>query len=122
MGRWSASPTRALIADAVPLRLLGALHDLALSDPGSELAAAYPSARRSGDAQTAWAAALTAMDSHAETLARFMDHEPQTNEVRRSACLLPGFLTIAEATPPAVADLRTGRQRGAQSVLGPLPL
>jgi hypothetical protein len=24
-----------------------------------------------------------------------MSHEPQTNEVRRSACLLPGFLTVA---------------------------
>ena len=27
-----------------------------------------------------------------------MSHEPQTNEVRRSACLAPGFLTIAKAT------------------------
>jgi hypothetical protein len=27
-----------------------------------------------------------------------LGHEPQTNEVRRSACLLPGFLTIARET------------------------
>jgi hypothetical protein len=38
------------------------------------------------------------MLSRRERLAAFMAHEPQTNEVRRSICLVGGFLEIAKAT------------------------
>lgn len=38
------------------------------------------------------------MAQHGDRLAAFMDHEPQTNEVRRSAALLGGFLTVARET------------------------
>jgi hypothetical protein len=38
------------------------------------------------------------MVDHAARLSAFMTHEPQTNEVRRSICLVGGFLEIANAT------------------------
>jgi hypothetical protein len=95
---WEGASTRSLIADAVTLRLLGALHDLALSGEDPALAAAYPTAERPGDPRAAWAAGLGAMAEHPARFAGFMAHEPQTNEVRRSACLLGGFLDIARRT------------------------
>jgi hypothetical protein len=41
-----------------------------------------------------------------------MAHEPQTNEVRRSACLLPGFLSIAAETGLPLACLELGASAG----------
>jgi hypothetical protein len=95
---WDGASTRSLITDAAPLRLLGALHDLALSGEAPGLAAAYPTADRPGDPAAAWAAALEAMANHPRRFSDFMAHEPQTNEVSRSVCLLPGFLEVARET------------------------
>lgn len=95
---WAGQDLRALMAAAVPLRLLGALHDLVLSGDDLALAGAYPQPGKAFDAGAAWREARRAMSEHAARLAAFMDHEPQTNEVRRSAALLGGFLTIAKET------------------------
>jgi hypothetical protein len=86
------------MAAAVPLRLLGALHDLVLSGDDPALTAVYPQPDKAFDAAAAWPQARRAMTDHASRLTAFMDHEPQTNEVRRSAALLGGFLTIAKET------------------------
>jgi hypothetical protein len=110
--RWAGASTRELMADAVPLRLLGALHDLALSGDHEALTAAYPAEGSSGDAEAAWAAALRAMAIDGERLARFMDHEPQTNEVRRSACLLGGFLAVAAETRLPIRLFEIGASAG----------
>jgi hypothetical protein len=112
MDRWAGASTRDAVTDAIPLRLLGALHDLALSGGDVALAAAYPSDGSSGDADAAWAAALNAMAIDGERLARFMDHEPQTNEVRRSACLLGGFLQIAADTGLPIRLFEIGASAG----------
>lgn len=95
---WIDVDVRAQMHDAVPLRLLGALHDLVLSGDEPALAAAYPRPDRPADPAEAWAAARPALVRWRDRLAAFMNHEPQTNEVRRSACLAPGFLTIAQQT------------------------
>lgn len=95
---WAQADLRRLFDDAMPLRLLGGLHDLVLSGDDPALAATYPQPGRQADAATAWLAARTALIGHQDRIAAFMTHEPQTNEVRRSACLAPGFLTIAKAT------------------------
>ena len=95
---WAGQDLRALMAAAVPLRLLGALHDLVLSADAPALADAYPQPGKAFAAGSAWREARRAMTDHAEGLAAFMDHEPQTNEVRRSAALLGGFLTVARET------------------------
>jgi hypothetical protein len=98
-----------LVNAAVPLRLLGAVHDLALSGDDPTLTAAFPPA---GDAGAAWAAAKAAIARDPARFARFMAHEPQTNEVRRSACLLPGFLTVAAETGLPLACLELGASAG----------
>ena len=95
---WEAAGAKEIMAAAVPLRLLGALHDLVLSGEDPALAAAYPQLGRPADATAAWREAARAISERGPQLAAFMDHEPQTNEVRRSACLLGGFLTIAQET------------------------
>ncbi|WGU41138.1 DUF2332 family protein [Phenylobacterium sp. NIBR 498073] len=95
---WTGQDLRALMAAAVPLRLLGALHDLVLSGEDPALADAYPQPGKAFDAGSAWRQARRAMAQHGDRLAAFMDHEPQTNEVRRSAALLGGFLTVARET------------------------
>jgi len=109
---WAAAPVRALILDAAVLRLLGALHDLALSGEAPGLTRAYPSAERPGDPGGAWAASLQAMADHGPRLAAFMAHEPQTNEVGRSACLLGGFLAIAGQTALPLRCFEVGASAG----------
>ena len=110
--RWAETSTRAAMSDAVPLRLLGALHDLALSGDDPALTAAYPTEASSGDPEVAWSAALEAVAGYPERLATFVDHEPQTNEVRRSACLLPGFLALASTTRLPMRIFEVGASAG----------
>lgn len=98
---WADARLRTLITKAVPVRLLGAFHHLALNGKAPAVTAAYPRAGRPGCAEAAWAATIAAMEDHERSTAAFMAHEPQTNEVQRSACLAPGFLTIAPR--PAVS-------------------
>lgn len=95
---WRGVEVKALVADALPLRFLGGLHDLVLSGDALDLAQAYPAPDRTADPKAAWATAKAAAAKHAQRLAAFMTHEPQTNEVRRSICLIGGFLTIAQET------------------------
>jgi hypothetical protein len=108
---WNLS-RQELFADAVALRWLGALHDLALDNPDGALAAAYPAVGRPGEADRAWPLVLETMDENAARIADFMLHEPQTNEVRRSAVLLPGFLTIAAETGLPLRILELGASAG----------
>lgn len=51
---WTGQDLRALMAAAVPLRLLGALHDLVLSGEDPALADAYPQPGKAFDAGSAW--------------------------------------------------------------------
>ena len=95
---WADASLRKLFDDAAPLRLLGALHDLVLSGDAPALAATYPKPGHEADPASAWIAARAAIIRHEDRLAAFMTHEPQTNEVRRSVCLTPGFLTLARET------------------------
>lgn len=83
-------------ADALALRLCGGLHALVLAGADEGLAAVYPP-------QVAAEAALVnalngAIRRNDEALSRWLDKPPQTNEIARSAMLLPGLLTIARET------------------------
>ena len=106
---WEGQSFEDQMAAAVTLRFLGAIHDLALSGDDPALTAAFPP---DGDADAAWAAAKAAIGRDPARFAAFMAHEPQTNEVRRSAGLLPGFLTIAQATGLPLACLELGASAG----------
>ncbi|HEX3888455.1 MAG TPA: DUF2332 family protein [Phenylobacterium sp.] len=91
---WEGQPLQAQFDAATPLRLIGSWHELALSGDDPAVSAAYDAL----EADAIWAAVRVAMVERAGRLAAFMTHEPQTNEVRRSICLLGGFLEIAQAT------------------------
>ena len=107
---WRGQSFEALMEAAVSLRFLGALHDLALSGDDPALAAAFPPA--AADAESAWRAAREAIGARPDRLAAFMTHEPQTNEVRRAACLLPGFLQVAAETALPLRCLEIGASAG----------
>lgn len=108
MAPWAQADLKAQFDAATPLRLIGALHELALSGDDPPLSAAYETL----DADAIWAAAVPAMIAHRPRLAAFMEHEPQTNEVRRSICLVGGFLEIAAATGLPLRCFEIGASAG----------
>lgn len=92
-------------ADALSLRLAGGLHALVLSGTDKALAAAYPPNEvDDGRLRMTLAAVL---QRHDATLLLSMASPPQTNEIGRSAMLLPGFLFIARkyGLPLAIREI-----------------
>ena len=71
--------------DSVPLRLCGALHALKL-DWHAGLEAVYPP--HQPDDEALWNAVAAALAKEAAFIDRWIDSPPQTNEVRRAACLI----------------------------------
>jgi hypothetical protein len=80
---------------ALPLRLLGGLHRLALDGRASALRRWYPSTGGQWDAEVAWPDIARAASDHAVYLRAALDQAPQTNEVGRSAALVGGLLILA---------------------------
>ncbi len=97
-------------ADALPLRLAGALHGLVLdgSDPG--LAAVYPP--NDADDDALWCAVAAAFGNHADAILARLEGPPQTNEPMRSAALCPGFLTVAALTGLPLVTSELGASAG----------
>ena len=95
---WRNAERREIVADAATLRLLGAFHDLALSGLAPELTRAFPGDVAAGDAAAAWRVLRGLIPQHAARLSSFMTQEPQTNEVGRSAFLMPGLQQVARVT------------------------
>jgi len=89
---WSGDPG----ADALALRLCGAMHALVLSGQDAGLAAQYPPSR--ADETGLREAARAALRNHDAFICNFIDSPPQTNEIARSAMLLPGLLLVAHET------------------------
>lgn len=86
---------------SVPLRLAGALHGLVLDGADAALVAAYPP-NASADAQL-WRAVQGALTRHEARLMAWLDHAPQTNEVRRAAVLIPAiWWALARVDTPLV--------------------
>ena len=80
----------------VPIRLLGGLHYLALSDGIDP-----------------WSALHETLDEHREWLARFVaEQDVQTNEVGRCFALLPAFLELARARGRRLDLLELGPSAG----------
>jgi hypothetical protein len=93
--RWPGDPRPS--HDSVPLRLCGALHWLVLAGMDARLAQVYPPNEAADD--VLWSAVEAAVQAHEATILTRLQSPPQTNEVRRSAVLLPGFLEIARRFP-----------------------
>ncbi|MCV2863629.1 DUF2332 domain-containing protein [Albidovulum sediminicola] len=94
---------------SVPLRLAGALHALRLSGHG-ELTAVYPPA--TVDDETLWRAIERALATEAQTIGRFIDSPPQTNEVRRAAVLVALAHWLAARAPLPIRLLELGASAG----------
>jgi hypothetical protein len=90
--QWPGDPSP--MADSVPLRIAGSLHALVLEGYDDALKAAYPPHQVDDD--TLWSAVDQAMTTHSAFILDRLTSAPQTNEVRRSGALLPGFLLIGE--------------------------
>lgn len=99
VGDWPGNPH----ADAVSLRLAGALHAAAQTGRDPELTAAWPSANgpsaAPADPARAWPIARAFLAREKDWVRAFAQNPPQTNETRRSAALLGAFLTLARDHP-----------------------
>lgn len=105
---WPGNPDGT--GDALALRLAGTLHALVRSGQDAALAAVYPP--HSIDDDTLWAAIEAAMRRDEAFMLERLKSAPQTNEVRRSAALLPGFLTIAALTGKPLVLSEVGASAG----------
>ncbi|GEO86033.1 MULTISPECIES: DUF2332 domain-containing protein [Alphaproteobacteria] len=91
--QWQGDPTSS--GDALALRLAGSLHAVVRSGQDPHLAGVYPPHTNLDD-DALWAAVDAALRRDETFILAWLRSAPQTNEVRRSAALLPGFLTIAK--------------------------
>lgn len=99
------------IRDALPLRILGGLHFIALAARDDALASAYAAL----DATAMRSALPGAIRGQSELLAGFMTSAPQTNEVRRALCLVGGFLEVATRFGLPLRCLELGASAGLNS-------
>ncbi len=78
---------------SLPLRLAGGLHALVLTGQDADLVAVYPPNAVSDEALID--TVLTAIETHEAFLLDWVTLPPQTNEVRRSAALIPAAHVVA---------------------------
>jgi hypothetical protein len=99
------------LADALSLRLLGAVHRIVLEGRAPALAASYPSVGGTprADASDAF---IATVDEHREEIEERMRDGVQTNEVGRSAVLAGGYATIARRTGLPLRCLEVGTSAG----------
>lgn len=90
-GDWPGNPR----AEAVSLRLAGALHYAALTRKDPALTAVYPQANPNWRMATVWPFVEAFLQREGAFVRAFVESAPQTNEVRRTIGLLPGFLHLA---------------------------
>ncbi len=96
--------------DALALRLAGTLHALVRSGQDRALATVYPP--HAADDDTLWATIEAALRRDEAFILERLKSAPQTNEVRRSSALLPGFLTIAALTGKPLILSEVGASAG----------
>ncbi len=96
--------------DALALRLFGGLQSLAISNAEDDLRLVYPPNQV---ADTVLVEVVrSAIKQHDDWLCAFISSPPQTNEIARSAALLPGFLAIVAQTGLPLALHEIGSSAG----------
>jgi hypothetical protein len=95
---------------ALALRLMGAVHRLALTGRAPALARRYAAA--DGDDERTWEAFRATLEDRADELRPLVERPVQTNEVGRCAALLPGFLDVAARTGKPLRMLEVGASAG----------
>lgn len=111
---WELLESRAELptGDALALRLLGGVHRMVLAGTAPELAAHYPSVGGDGDGAEAWPQLRALLARRPHELLDALTRPPQTNEVGRSAALVPGFLTVEAETGLPLRLLELGASAG----------
>ncbi len=92
IANWASTGT--LAGDVLQLRFAAALHRLVLDRRDPVLASQYPPHPLNEEAL--FDAVCGAVERHAAFIEDYMDSPPQTNEVGRSAILLPAILGLAQ--------------------------
>jgi hypothetical protein len=105
---WPTNPR----ADALVLRLTGALHAAALTGRDAGLAALYPAARTDWRMDDVWPVARSFLASESNWVRDFMRSPPQTNETRRAIALVAGFLHFAKQWNGPIDTLEIGASAG----------
>ena len=95
-------------ADALALRLCGALHAIVITNPDDPLNAIYPDGKHD-DYDEILKSAIT---THDETLVQWLDLPPQTNETGRAAALLPGLVKISNLSNLPIHICEIGASAG----------
>jgi hypothetical protein len=108
LGELSTRP----IHDAVPLRLLGALHRLALAGRAPRLARHLASCGGSWLGDDLTSDVLDAIDDRPDDIELGLRRNVQTNEVGRAAVLAAGFSEIARRTTLPLRTLEVGASAG----------
>lgn len=96
---------------ALPLRFMGAVHRLVLAGEAPRLSRHYPSAG-GGDTSDPWPAFRETVDENVDHLQALVAQPNQTNEVRRCATLLCGFLLVGAETGLPLRLLELGASAG----------
>lgn len=99
-------------ADAVSLRLAGALHAAALTGRDKRLAAEYPDSRPDWSMDRICPIARDFLALEEAHVRDFMTSPPQTNETARATALACGFLWLAERSPQPFHMLELGASAG----------
>jgi hypothetical protein len=106
---WPGNP----IADALPIRIAGALHWMVRTGLAPGLGAFYPPhGRLSWDAAAAGRAIEAAVAANLAFVRDVISGPPQTNEIGRSAVLMPGYAEIARRTGLPLRILELGASAG----------
>lgn len=108
---WQGDPR----ADALAIRLAGALHALVLSGTQPQLARCYPGGDQE-DPVALRAAIASVLDQEQLHIARYLAHPPQTNETLRSAVLLGGFIMAAQEFALPLRLLEIGASAGLNTI------
>jgi hypothetical protein len=107
---WPGDP----VADALALRMAGALHALALTEQAPALVPCYPP--RKATLEHLRPVVLGAVREHKTAIRAFLSSPPQTNEVGRSGVLVGGFLEIAKETDLPLRCLEIGASAGLNTI------
>lgn len=94
------------------LRLLGAVHRLALRGEAPELAACYPSTGGKATADVTWDSFRKTVAEQRTPLGELIELPVQTNEVGRSRALALGFAKVARRTGLPLRLLEVGSSGG----------
>lgn len=106
---WPTSP----VADALALRMTGALHGAALTNRDETLTQLYAAATKGEvDMARIWPAARHFFAQETNWVRDYLKFAPQTNEARRSILLLAGFLYLADDFDMEMHILELGASAG----------